>query len=76
MSRYIAPGKLSHGAYGCRFEHNNLDLLFAVPDQSLAQWEADLREAARLGPDHISTYCLTLKRTLPSTQLTRKGPNR
>ena len=43
------------------FEHNNLDLMFAVPNQSLAQWEADLREAARLGPDHISTYCLTFE---------------
>jgi oxygen-independent coproporphyrinogen-3 oxidase len=43
------------------FEHTNLDLIFAIPNQSLAQWEADIREAARLGPDHISTYCLTFE---------------
>jgi len=39
----------------------NLDLIFAVPGQDEARWEADLREAARLGPDHLSTYCLTFE---------------
>jgi oxygen-independent coproporphyrinogen-3 oxidase len=43
------------------FPQVNLDLIFAIPNQSLAQWEADIREAARLGPDHISTYCLTFE---------------
>ena len=39
----------------------NLDLIFAIPNQSMDQWEADIREAARLGPDHLSTYCLTFE---------------
>lgn len=43
------------------FPHTNLDLIFAIPNQTAAQWEADIREAARLGPDHISTYCLTFE---------------
>jgi oxygen-independent coproporphyrinogen III oxidase len=43
------------------FRSINLDLIFAVPGQSLAEWEDDLGEAVRLGPDHISTYCLTLE---------------
>lgn len=43
------------------FAHTNLDLIFAIPNQIQAQWEADIREAARLGPDHISTYCLTFE---------------
>jgi len=43
------------------FPRTNLDLMFAIPGQSLGQWEADLREAARLGPDHLSTYCLTFE---------------
>ncbi len=43
------------------FAHTNLDLIFAIPNQTPAQWEADIREAARLGPDHISTYCLTFE---------------
>jgi oxygen-independent coproporphyrinogen-3 oxidase len=43
------------------FASVNLDLIFAVPGQDDARWEADLREAVRLGPDHISTYCLTFE---------------
>ena len=43
------------------FPQTNLDLMFAIPGQSIAQWEADIREAARLGPSHLSTYCLTFE---------------
>jgi len=43
------------------FPQTNLDLIFAIPNQSMQQWEADLREAAKLGPSHISTYCLTFE---------------
>ncbi|WP_269523480.1 radical SAM family heme chaperone HemW [Coraliomargarita parva] len=43
------------------FERTNLDLMFAIPNQTLDQWEAAIREAARLGPDHLSTYCLTFE---------------
>jgi oxygen-independent coproporphyrinogen-3 oxidase len=43
------------------FPQTNLDLMFAIPGQSIDQWEADIREAARLGPSHLSTYCLTFE---------------
>lgn len=43
------------------FPQANLDLIFAIPNQSIEQWEADIREAARLGPTHLSTYCLTFE---------------
>jgi oxygen-independent coproporphyrinogen-3 oxidase len=43
------------------FPQTNLDLMFAIPGQSIAQWEADIREAARLGPSHLSAYCLTFE---------------
>lgn len=43
------------------FPQTNLDLMFAIPNQSIEQWEADIREAARLGPTHLSTYCLTFE---------------
>jgi oxygen-independent coproporphyrinogen-3 oxidase len=43
------------------FASVNLDLIFAVPGQDEARWEADLREAIRLGPEHLSTYCLTFE---------------
>ncbi len=40
----------------------NLDLLFAVPEQTLAEWESDLRTAIRLDPDHVSAYGLTFEK--------------
>lgn len=43
------------------FPQTNLDLMFAIPGQSIEQWEADIREAARLAPTHLSTYCLTFE---------------
>ncbi len=39
----------------------NLDLMFALPGQTAAEWAGDVREAVGLGPDHLSTYCLTFE---------------
>jgi oxygen-independent coproporphyrinogen-3 oxidase len=39
-----------------------LDLIFATPGETLAQWEDDLTAAIALEPDHISTYGLTFER--------------
>ncbi len=43
------------------FEHNNMDLIFAIPGQTEQQWLEDISQAIALGPDHISTYCLTFE---------------
>jgi oxygen-independent coproporphyrinogen-3 oxidase len=43
------------------FPQTNLDLMFAIPGQTIEQWESDIREAARLAPSHLSTYCLTFE---------------
>jgi oxygen-independent coproporphyrinogen-3 oxidase len=43
------------------FASVNLDLMFALPGQADEAWEADLDEAIALGPDHLSTYCLTFE---------------
>ena len=37
----------------------NLDLIFGIPGQSLAQWRDSLARTIALEPDHISAYCLT-----------------
>lgn len=37
----------------------NIDHMFALPGQSLAEWEEDLDRTLGLQPDHISTYNLT-----------------
>ena len=38
----------------------NLDLLYDIPGQTVAAWEATLRAALALAPDHLSLYALTL----------------
>jgi oxygen-independent coproporphyrinogen III oxidase len=43
------------------FPSVNLDLMFALPGQDEGEWVEDLREAVALGPDHLSTYCLTFE---------------
>jgi oxygen-independent coproporphyrinogen-3 oxidase len=43
------------------FPSVNLDLMFALPGQSAAEWAGDVREAVSLAPDHLSTYCLTFE---------------
>ena len=39
----------------------NIDLIYAVPFQSLESWIETLRRGLALGPDHVSTYCLTFE---------------
>src|SRR5262245_44704057 len=43
------------------FPSVNLDLMFALPGQTAAEWAGDVREAVGLAPDHLSTYCLTFE---------------
>ena len=38
------------------FDNLNLDLMFAIPGQSLEVWQGTLREALALGSEHLSTY--------------------
>ncbi len=43
------------------FPSVNLDLIFAIPGQTEEEWREDIRAVAALGPDHLSTYCLTFE---------------
>ncbi|CAN5776120.1 radical SAM family heme chaperone HemW [soil metagenome] len=47
----------------------SIDLIYAVPGQTLAEWERDLRRAVALGTEHISCYNLTYE---PTTALTAR----
>ena len=38
------------------FESVNVDLMFALPSQTLAEWLADVRTIVNLGVDQVSTY--------------------
>jgi oxygen-independent coproporphyrinogen-3 oxidase len=46
---------------GAGLDNFNLDLMYALPDQSLAAALDDVRTACALGPAHISHYQLTLE---------------
>lgn len=41
------------------FGNINVDLMFGLPGQTVAQWRATLEKTIALQPEHISTYCLT-----------------
>jgi oxygen-independent coproporphyrinogen-3 oxidase len=51
------------------FGNISLDLIFALPGQSLENWETGLARALDLGPEHISLYSLTYE---PETEFTRR----
>ncbi|MEM8709890.1 MAG: radical SAM family heme chaperone HemW [Planctomycetota bacterium] len=42
-------------------QHLNLDMIYAVPGQSAADWERDLGRVLALEPDHLSAYNLTFE---------------
>ena len=44
------------------FENVSVDLIHGVPGQSLAQAVEDARRTIVLGPDHVSSYVLTVER--------------
>jgi putative oxygen-independent coproporphyrinogen III oxidase len=53
------------------FETFNLDIMYALPGQSLAGLEADMRQALALKPPHISIYHLTIE---PNTYFAKFPP--
>ena len=55
------------------FDNVNLDLMYGLPLQSMAQWRDTLDGALALGPEHLSLYCLTLEEGTPMEQQVRLG---
>ncbi|MER3474455.1 MAG: coproporphyrinogen III oxidase [Armatimonadota bacterium] len=55
------------------FENINIDLMFALPDQTLSQWQNTLRTAIRLQPEHISCYALTIEPGTPFFRMHQQG---
>ena len=43
------------------FDNINIDLISALPGQSVADWEYTLETVAKLSPEHISAYSLILE---------------
>lgn len=53
------------------FGNINLDLMFALPQQTVAEAEADVRAVCVLAPEHLSYYHLTLE---PNTEFHARPP--
>ncbi len=43
------------------FDNIGIDLIYALPDQSLGEWKETLQSAIDLSPEHLSIYCLSIE---------------
>ena len=55
------------------FDNLSLDLMFAVPNQSLSSWENNLTKALEKNPEHLSTYNLTIEQGTAFSKLQSNG---
>ena len=55
------------------FGNVSLDLMFGLPEQSVASWERSVEQAVRLGTNHLSAYALTLEHGTPLEADVRLG---
>lgn len=49
----------------CGFDNINVDLISAIPKQTLGSWESSLRNVIALEPEHISAYSLIVEEGTP-----------
>ncbi|MCW5937065.1 MAG: radical SAM family heme chaperone HemW [Fimbriimonadaceae bacterium] len=71
LGRVHEPGHVGRAVHAARqagFENLNLDLMFALPGQSLRGWRRNLELALAMAPEHLSLYCLTIE---PNTRFYR-----
>ncbi len=58
-----------HVAHQVGFDNVSLDLIFALPNQSVRRWQANLYQAVELEPQHISAYSLIVERGTPLARM-------
>ncbi|MEY3027087.1 MAG: hypothetical protein RLZZ238_1984 [Planctomycetota bacterium] len=72
LERWHDPANVARAADVLRdagIANINLDLIFGIPGQSLAEWQSDLARALAIAPDHLSCYGLTYE---PNTAMTKR----
>lgn len=62
-----------HLARRAGFTNINLDLIFGLPGQTLVNWQATLREAIALQPEHLAAYSLQMEEDTPWGRLAAAG---
>jgi oxygen-independent coproporphyrinogen-3 oxidase len=65
--------KAVNSARDAGFENINVDLMFALPEQSPKAWTENLDRAVALPIHHLSLYCLTLEPNTPFYKENLKG---
>ncbi|HSB78911.1 MAG TPA: radical SAM family heme chaperone HemW [Candidatus Methylomirabilis sp.] len=55
------------------FDNLSLDLIYSIPGQTLPRWEASLRTAVDLAPQHISAYSLIVEDGTPLARMVERG---
>lgn len=55
------------------FENVSLDLIFALPGQSLRRWKENVSTAVSLSPQHISAYSLIIEDGTPLARMVEDG---
>ncbi len=55
------------------FGRVSLDLIYALPDQTVAAWQDELMRATHLGVEHISPYQLTIEHTTAFGRAVERG---
>lgn len=57
----------------CGFNNINVDLISAIPKQTLASWEETLQNVIALQPEHISAYSLIVEEGTPFAKVYGEG---
>jgi oxygen-independent coproporphyrinogen-3 oxidase len=60
-------------ARGAGFDNVNIDLIFALPGQTMERWEENVRTAVGLAPDHVAAYGLIVEEHTPLSHRVRTG---
>ncbi len=55
------------------FENVNVDLMFALPHQTMADWQETVKNITALQPEHISAYSLIIEEGTPFFDRYEKG---
>ena len=66
-------GRAVSAARKAGFTSLNVDLMFALPGQSIRGWKNNLDLALQLEPDHLSLYCLTIEQNTRYYKLHLRG---
>lgn len=56
-------------AHHVGFDNVSLDLIFALPNQTIERWQSNLYQAVELEPQHISAYSLIVERGTPLARM-------